>query len=111
MKYIAKDGEFYTNTSLRRTAKTVQGGITKEVAELKTGRTLVLVTKQTRLISILSYLNKTCQKFCTDLEKPRPIVVFQAFRPPNVNQNPSTLTLAPSTTVLFKTHVDVLQLL
>ena len=40
MKSIAKDDEFYTNTSLRRTAKTrlVQGGITKEVAELKTGR-------------------------------------------------------------------------
>jgi len=40
MKNIAKDGEFFTNTSLRRTAKTrlVQGGISKEVAALKTGR-------------------------------------------------------------------------
>ena len=40
MKTIRKDDEYYTNTSLRRTAKTrlVKGGITKEIASLKTGR-------------------------------------------------------------------------
>ena len=40
MKTIAKEGEFYSNTSLRRTAKCrlVDGGISREVASLKTGR-------------------------------------------------------------------------